>query len=210
VAAVALRKPVVGIVDYKAGNVQSIENAFDHVGAEVRRVRDHADLEPCSHVVLPGVGAFGFCAGKLAASGMLPALEEWAFGRKRPLLGICVGMQLLADSSEESPEAAGLGWMGGKVARIASSAGIRVPHVGWNAVTFEQPWGSFEAGSSADFYFDHSFAYGLPARGSAVATCLHGERFSVVLERDNIVAVQFHPEKSQTSGLRLLSSFLSR
>jgi glutamine amidotransferase len=209
-AAITSGKPVVGLVEYKAGNVQSIENAFEHVGAAVRRIHTAADLSPCSHVVLPGVGAFGFCAEMLAASGMLPALQEWAFERRKPLLGICVGMQLLADSSEESPEATGLGWIGGTVARIPASEGIRVPHVGWNAATFEQSWGSFTSGSSADFYFDHSFAYGAPSRGSAVATCLHGERFNVVVERENIVAVQFHPEKSQTAGLRLLSSFLAR
>ena len=202
--------PIVGIVDYKAGNIQSIENAFDHVGAQVRRVHAHEDLAGCSHLVLPGVGAFGFCAEKLAASGMLPSLDEWVFAQKKPLLGICVGMQLLADSSEESPEARGLGWIGGQVARIPSAPGIRVPHVGWNSVTFEDAWGSFPGGGSYDFYFDHSFAFGEPGRGRAVGTCLHGRRFSAVIEHENIIAAQFHPEKSQTAGLRLLTSFLER
>jgi glutamine amidotransferase len=201
---------VVGIVDYKAGNVQSIENAFDHVGAQVQRIRAHDDFTACSHLVLPGVGAFGFCAEKLAAAGILASLEDWVFVRKKPLLGICVGMQLLADSSEESPGAAGLGWIGGTVAKIPAATGIRVPHVGWNSVSFEDSWGSFSSGASFDFYFDHSFAFGEPRNGRAVGTCLHGRKFSAILEHENIVAAQFHPEKSQTAGLRLLTSFLQR
>lgn len=208
VAGTTGQKPVVGIVDYKAGNVQSIENAFDHVGANVKRLRAPADLDACTHVVLPGVGAFGFCAERLTDSGLLASLQEWAFERRLPLLGICVGMQLLADASEESPGTAGLSWMGGTVTRLSQSPGIRVPHVGWNTVTFEHSWGAFSAGDSADFYFDHSYAYGVPERGRALATCEHGRRFSAVIKHENLVAAQFHPEKSQTAGLRLLDSFL--
>src|SRR4051794_34953385 len=95
----------VGIVDYGAGNLQSIVNAFDHLGAAATRVRQAADLDGCTHMVLPGVGAFGFCADRLSASGLTGLVHDWAFGQGRPLLGICVGMQLLADASEESPDA---------------------------------------------------------------------------------------------------------
>jgi imidazole glycerol-phosphate synthase subunit HisH len=199
---------VVGLVDYKAGNIHSIENAFLHVGASVVRLHTEAELSGCTHVVLPGVGAFGFCADKLRATGIVPALHEWAFQHKRPLLGICVGMQLLADGSEESPDAAGLGWIGGNVRRIPRGEDVRVPHVGWNSVRFDVAYGEFAAGNRADFYFDHSFAYHNPTLGSTVGTCIHGEDFSAVVRRDNITAVQFHPEKSQASGLRFLSSYL--
>ena len=123
---------VVGIVDYEAGNVRSIDNAFAYLGARTVRVRGEQDLAECSHLVLPGVGAFGFCAERLLASGLTDRLQHWALIERRPLLGICVGMQLLADGSEESPHAPGLGWIGGAVRKLAATPGIRVPHVGWN------------------------------------------------------------------------------
>ena len=203
-------RPVVGVVDYQAGNLQSIENAFLHVGAQVARIRSAAEVAECTHLVLPGVGAFGFCAERLEASALTPRLRQWAFEERRPLLGVCVGMQLLGDWSEESVGVSGLGWIGGEVRRIPSSTGIRVPHVGWNAVRFEQGYGDFAPGEAADFYFDHSYAYHSPRYGRTVGVCSHGIEFSAVLERENLTAVQFHPEKSQAAGLRLLSGFLAR
>lgn len=202
------RRCVVGLVDYKAGNVQSIENSFSHAGAEVIRLTRAADIEHCTHVVLPGVGAFGFCAEKLEATNLKPALDHWAFTARKPLMGICVGMQLMADGSDESPDARGLGWIGGQVRRFAGGPGVRVPHVGWNTVRFSQAWGDIPAGFTADFYFDHSFAYGAPRLGTALGLCRHGEEFSAIILRDNIIAVQCHPEKSQTAGLRLIENFL--
>jgi imidazole glycerol-phosphate synthase subunit HisH len=199
----------VGIVDYGAGNIQSIENAFAHLGANVMRVHSESDLGRCTHVVLPGVGAFGFCAERLNRSGLTPGLHRWALEERRPLLGICVGMQLLADGSAESPDEKGLGWLGGRVALIPAAQGVRVPHVGWNTVEFERACGEFAAGSTADFYFDHSYAYQAPRDGVAVGSCSHGMRFSAIVARDNIIAAQFHPEKSQTSGMRFLSGFLA-
>lgn len=198
----------VGLVDYQAGNLQSIANAFEHLGAGVTRVHAAADAEGCSHLVLPGVGAFGFCADRLAASGLTALIEQWAFEWRRPLLGICVGMQLMADGSDESPDAMGLGWIGGRVRRFAVADGVRVPHVGWNTVRFDEPTAGFAAGDEADFYFDHAYAYGTPERGTTVASCDHGLRFSAAVRRDHVLAVQFHPEKSQAPGLRLLGGFL--
>ena len=200
----------VGIIDYKAGNLQSIGNAFEHLGVQVVRVHQESDIAGCTHLVLPGVGAFGFCADRLAESGLTPTVERWAYELRRPLLGICVGMQLFADASEESPDARGLGWIGGHVRRIPGvDCVVRVPHVGWNTVTFDSPCGGYRAGDEADFYFDHSFAYQDPVRGATVASCEHGLRFSAIVQRDNILAVQFHPEKSQASGMRFLRGFLA-
>lgn len=204
------RAPAVGIVEYQAGNIQSIENAFASVGATVLRIRSGGDLASCTHVVLPGVGAFGFCAQRLAASNLTADLQRWAFDERRPLLGICVGMQLLGDASEESDNARGLGWIGGAVTRMPAGAGVRVPHVGWNSVQFEHDYGTFRAGDRADFYFDHSFAYHDPRLGRTIGSCLHGVHFSAMIQRDNIAAVQFHPEKSQSAGLRLLQGFLAQ
>lgn len=202
-------KAVVGLVDYQAGNVRSLTNAVEHLGASVRRVVGAEDLRDVTHLLLPGVGAFGHCADRLRSSGLVPLLEDWALHGKRPLLGICVGMQLLADWSEELGRQEGLGWAGGTVLRLQPGDGeVRVPHVGWNNVRFEEAFGEFAAGEEADFYFDHSYAYRNPSRARTVATCQHGETFSAVIRTGSIVAAQFHPEKSQSAGLRFLRSFL--
>lgn len=199
----------VGLIDYQAGNLQSIANAFVHLGAEPRRVASAAEMVGLSHVVLPGVGAFGFCAERLRASGLLPALEQWACVDRRPTLGICVGMQLLADTSDELGQQAGLGWAGGSVRRLRpDTPETRVPHVGWNSVNFEEAFGEYHVGDAADFYFDHSYAYHGPTHARRVASCTHGEQFCAVIRSANLVAVQFHPEKSQGAGMRFLRSFL--
>jgi glutamine amidotransferase len=200
----------VGIVDYRAGNVRSVANALEHAGAQVTTVTTPGDFGGLTHLVLPGVGAFGYCADRLRASGLLPDLERWALVDGRPLLGICVGMQLFADFSEELGEQHGLGWGGGSVRRLhGDGRSIRVPHVGWNSVRFDEPFGEFGAGESADFYFDHSFAYQAPTLAHRVAACNHGDTFCAVIRRAKLVAAQFHPEKSQTAGMRFLSGFLA-
>jgi glutamine amidotransferase len=201
---------IVGLIDYQAGNIQSITNAIDYLGAQSLRIRSSADLNGVTHLLLPGVGAFGYCADRLRASGLLPAVEEWTFEKKRPILGICVGMQLLADSSDELGIQQGLGWAGGFVARLQSdNPTIRVPHVGWNTVEFGDEFGEYHKGDCADFYFDHSYAYATPTHGHTVASCTHGRTFSAVIRRDNLIAAQFHPEKSQAAGMKFLRSFLA-
>jgi glutamine amidotransferase len=203
--------PTVGIVDYQSGNIRSVVNAVESVGARAQLVSEPGDADACSHLILPGVGAFGFCAEKLRHSGLLPAIERAALTDGKPLLGICVGMQLMADFSEELGWHAGLGWVGGAVTALPRDAGrgIRVPHVGWDNVLFKQSLGLFAAGESVDFYFDHSFALQGPVLGREVGTCQHGRAFTAVVRRGNILAVQFHPEKSQTAGMRLIESFLA-
>lgn len=202
------RNRTVGIVNYQAGNIHSIDSAFSCLGASTVRIRAAEDFAACSHVVLPGVGAFGFCSSQLQASGLVDELRRWALDDRRPMLGICVGMQLLADASEESPGATGLGWIGGAVQRIPAEESIRVPHVGWNTVQFDRTCGDYLAGSSADFYFDHSYAYREPRHGISIGSCVHGIQFNAVVQRESIIAVQFHPEKSQSAGMRFLSGFL--
>jgi glutamine amidotransferase len=199
----------VGIINYGAGNIRSIENAFDHIGARTQLVSAEADFDQVTHLVLPGVGSFAFCRRRLEESGLVPKLEDWALAQKKPLLGICVGMQLLAQYSEEHGRHEGLGWIEGRV--LALSEGdrrARVPHVGWNDITFATDFGRFAEGSQIDFYFDHSYALFDADPGQIVASCDHGAQFTVLVQRDNIVASQFHPEKSQDAGLDLIRGFL--
>lgn len=205
-----LSVPEVGVIDYGAGNIRSLTNAIEYVGARVHVVCDRADIDGSTHLVLPGVGAFGFCSERLRATGILPALEDWTFTRRRPILGVCVGMQLLADSSEEFGLHAGLGWLGGNVTKFEiTHTNIRIPHVGWNSVRFEEDFGECRQGLESDFYFDHSFAYRVPRCGRTLARCVHGHPFSAAIRERNIVGAQFHPEKSQAAGMRFLRSFLA-
>lgn len=203
------RDRLVGIVDYEAGNIHSIASAFEHLGAQIVDVKGAADLARATHVVLPGVGAFGHCAEKLRATGLVPLIEKVAVEGGKPLLGICVGMQLLADFGEEMGGHAGLGWIGGTVRPMQPAPpAVRIPHVGWNDVRFEEDFGDFAAGDTADFYFDHSFAFHDPVRGRVVGACDHGGRFAAVVRDKNLVAAQFHPEKSQAAGMKFLTGFL--
>lgn len=200
---------VVGVIDYGAGNVRSIVNAVEHLGAGAVRVSSIDQIAGTTHLLLPGVGAFGFCAESLRQSRLLPALAQWTLDEHRPMLGICVGMQLLADWSDELGRQQGLGWVGGSVRRLrVESAAARVPHVGWNSVRFEEDFGTFASGVEQNFYFDHSFALSDPAKARRVASCTHGETFCAVIRIGSLVAAQFHPEKSQAAGLRFLSGFL--
>jgi len=200
----------VGLIDYHAGNIKSIVTAFEYLGANTEVIREYTNTAHLTHLVLPGVGAFNFCFDRLKASGMLPMIEDWTFGTHKPILGICVGMQLLADSSDEMGFHSGLGWIGGTVQKIHSNdPKIRVPHVGWNTVFFEQDFGEYKKNTASDFYFDHAHAYYRPTQGKVLATAQHGQSFCAAIQRANLLAVQFHPEKSQVSGLKFLRSFLS-
>lgn len=202
-------QPTVGIVDYGAGNIKSIINAFEYIGARVKRISSGDSLESVSHLVLPGVGAFGYCSSQLMDTGLVDSLSRWALLDQMPTLGICVGMQLMAGTSEELGLHQGLDWLGGDVLKLqASDDSIRIPHVGWNDVQFVSRFGDFAAGSSANFYFDHSYALSAPSKGESLGICEHGRLFCAIARLDNVIAAQFHPEKSQLAGLRFLRGFL--
>ncbi|MCA2882672.1 MAG: imidazole glycerol phosphate synthase subunit HisH [Microcystis sp. M046S1] len=200
----------VGLIDYHAGNIRSIVTAFEHLGAKTQVVQKYIDTSQLTHLVLPGVGAFNFCFERLKVSGMLTMIEEWTFVNRKPILGICVGMQLLAESSDEMGIHSGLGWMEGKVQKLHSNdPSIRIPHVGWNTVAFHQDFGEYPRNTQRDFYFDHSHAYYSSNKDQVLATANHGQTFCAAIRQENLVAVQFHPEKSQASGIKFLQSFLS-
>lgn len=195
------------LIDYGAGNLRSVAKALEAAGAgRVTVSSDARDVLATDRVVLPGVGAFGHCAASLrAVPGMVEALEETVRHRRRPFLGICVGMQLLADRGLEYGDHSGLGWIAGEVRRLEPDAGLKVPQIGWNLVEAHDPL--FEAGYA---YFVHSYAFHADDRSDVAASVDYGGDVIAAVARDNIVGVQFHPEKSQAYGLDFLRHWLSR
>ena len=195
------------LIDYGAGNLRSVENALRAAGAvDIHVTADPAVVSRADRIVLPGVGAFAACMGALSAiPGMVDALNRRVRDEAYPFLGVCVGMQLLADAGEEFGTHPGLGWIPGTVAKLEASDTLRVPHMGWNDVTLTAPHPLIAPGEA---YFLHSFAFHPANPGDLAATTDHGGQVTAAVARDNIVGVQFHPEKSQAYGLALLARFL--
>jgi len=199
---------VLALVDYGAGNLRSVANALKAAGAEGVQVTADPDVvRAADRIVLPGVGAFKACAGALrAVPGLVEAMQERVLVGGAPFLGICVGMQLLADRGIEFGVTQGLGWIGGEVRPIeCTDPAIKIPHMGWNDVQPGQHASLIEAGEA---YFLHSYHF-VPEDGANVAAMTdHGGGLVAAVARDNILGVQFHPEKSQDYGLALLGAFL--
>jgi len=189
------------------GNLRSVSKALERVAprAEVRVTSDPQTIRAADRVVVPGQGAMPDCMRQLAASGARDAVIEAA--GSRPFLGICIGLQMLFDRGEEG-DTPGLGLLPGRVPRLSAS-GLKIPHMGWNEVFQERPHAMWAGiADRSRFYFVHSY-YPQPAESSmTAATCAYGVTFTCAVARDNIFAVQFHPEKSQSSGLQLLSNFV--
>ena len=196
----------IGVVDYGSGNLRSVCKALEAVGASVSLVTEAAQLNRFYAVVVPGVGAFGDCADNLRASGLWEPLREW-IKAARPYLGICLGYQLLFESSEESPGRKGLGLLPGRVVRFRGEK-LKVPHIGWN--TLRETHGPIYKSLAVDpyFYFVHSY-FPVPADDNIIsARCDYGGSFAASISHGNLHGTQFHPEKSQSSGLTLLKNFL--
>ncbi|HEY6887783.1 MAG TPA: imidazole glycerol phosphate synthase subunit HisH [Solirubrobacter sp.] len=195
---------MIAIADYGMGNRRSVEKALAHVGAESFITADHDEIRSAAAVILPGVGAFPEAMRNLDRTGLGEVLVERAQAGV-PLLGICLGMQLLFEASTEHEGATGLGILPGTVTRLESP---RLPHIGWNLVTFERPSALTEGlGDAAAFYHVHSFACRPSDASDVVGTSEYGERFVSIVERGNVMASQFHPEKSSRDGLRMLRNF---
>ncbi len=195
---------MIAIVNYGMGNLFSIYNALDRVGAGPKIIADPKDLAGADGIVVPGVGAFGSCMDQL--SGFEGVLRK-AFDDGVPMFGICIGMQVLFEESEESPGAQGLGWIEGKVVRLPD--GVMIPQMGWNSLAIKRPVQMFEGISDGDmFYFVHSY-YGLPKDRSVIAaTTEHGVEVTAAVVKNNLFATQFHPEKSGAKGLKILENFV--
>lgn len=199
------------IIDYGMSNLGSIRRALEECGADVLVSDDPADLKEASHVVLPGVGAFGDGMRNLADRGWPEKLNKIVIGEGIPMLGICLGMQLLADRGFEGGEHAGLGLVPGEVRRfVPSPAGERVPHVGWNEIfrVCDSPL-LLDIKDGTDFYFVHSYHFIAKEDRYIVAKTPYCGDFSSVVSRDNVFGVQFHPEKSGPMGFQLLKNFLN-
>jgi glutamine amidotransferase len=201
---------MIAIIDYGMGNIHSVRKALEVLGGSTVVTNTPAVVRKAEKIVLPGVGAFGDAMKELQRTNMAEAVFE-SIKDKKIFLGICLGMHLLFESSQESPQAKGLGVFKGSVRRFEPSASLKVPHMGWNQVKFKKSACPLFKGLETDaaVYFCHSY-YPAPADSSSVAaTTEYGTDFASILWQDNVYAMQFHPEKSQRSGLKLLENFVS-
>ncbi len=205
----------VTIIDYGSGNLRSAAKAFERAagaaGPEIRVTEDAGDVARAERIVLPGVGAFADCKqGVEALPGMRDALEEAVIGRGVPFLGICVGMQLMARMGHENGSHEGFGWIDGEVVPLAPANGLKVPHMGWNDLTIAAAGHPVLAGleSGTHTYFVHGYHLQCERESDIVATVDYGVALTAIVGRGNMIGTQFHPEKSQQAGLRLIANFL--
>lgn len=201
---------IVAIVDYQLGNLRSVSNAVASLGHEPRICQRPEEVRDANCLILPGVGAFGQGMANLRERCWVEALEDEVRCQGKPILGLCLGMQLFATSSSEHGTHDGLNWIPGHVERMpVDSREIRLPHIGWNDVQIVSGDGLYhDLGDAQAFYFVHSYAYRPDDANVISGLCAHGEEFAASIEKDNIFATQYHPEKSQTAGLKVLDNFL--
>ncbi len=201
---------MIAIIDYNMGNVRSVAKAFKKLNADFIISNSPQDIKKATHLVLPGVGAFGDGMANLKKLKLIELLEEEALKKKKPFLGICIGMQLLASKGEEHGQHYGLGWIKGTVRRfVVDEKRYKVPHIGWNNITIRTQKPLFsDIPDASDFYFVHSFHLVPEDQRVIAATCDYGETFVAAIKKDNIFGVQFHPEKSQTYGIKVIENFI--
>lgn len=201
---------MISILDYDAGNVKSVEKALQYLGAEAIITRDPKIIQESSHLILPGVGAFGDCMEKLHFYRLIPEMEKFIQSGKT-FLGICLGLQLLFEESEETPGVAGLGFLKGKIHRIPDDNGQRkVPHIGWNNIEFQKEIPLFKGLEQDPYvYFVHSYYLKAENREDVAATTSYGVNIDCAVSHGNINATQFHPEKSSKVGLQILDNFIN-
>nr|WP_092069414.1 imidazole glycerol phosphate synthase subunit HisH [Dendrosporobacter quercicolus]NSL47465.1 imidazole glycerol phosphate synthase subunit HisH [Dendrosporobacter quercicolus DSM 1736] len=197
---------MIAIIDYGMGNLYSVEKAFARLGARVVVTSEAKAIAQADKVVLPGVGAFGDCMKNLRSSGLIPVIESVIAGGK-PFLGICLGLQLLFEGSEEDPGVDGLGIFAGQVRKI-TAPDLKIPHMGWNSLAFQQTSPLFKGVDAGSYvYFVHSY-HAVPEADIVTAVADYGQTVTAAVGRDNVQAVQFHPEKSSSVGLSILANFV--
>lgn len=200
------------IVDYGMGNVRSLMNAFDFLGHDAEVSRDPADFATADRIILPGVGAFGDAIAALRALDLESPLNDQVLGAKKPVLGVCLGMQLMAKASHEHGTHQGLGWLDADVVPMISTPEAKVPQVGWNRLDIHRGDWLFKGlpTKGNDVYFVHSLHMVCKNPEDVLATTDHAQSVTAAVARDNITATQFHPEKSQDNGLQILQNWLER
>ncbi len=201
---------MIGIVDYGMGNLLSVYSAFDYLGEDVKICHHPEELLSVDKIVIPGVGAFKDCIEKLNSSGFTEALHENTITKAKPTMGICLGMQVMAKSSLEGGEYEGLGWFDASVIRLhPGDKDKKVPNIGWNDITYNSSVPLFKGlPQKPDFYLVHSYYMKCNNPGLVVASYEYGHQVTAAVLKDNIFATQFHPEKSQDYGLRILENFI--
>ena len=198
---------MIAIIDYDAGNIASVLKAFEKLGCEVKLTREPSEILSADKIVLPGVGAFGDAMGKLQNYGLVNVIKE-AVSLGKPFLGICLGLQLIFDSSEESPGVKGLSLLPGKIVRIPDTEGLKIPHIGWNDLTVTEGSRLLSGtGEHPYVYFVHSYYLQAENESDVAATTEYGTLIHAAVESGNIYATQVHPEKSGDVGLRILKNF---
>ena len=199
----------VTIIDYGVGNVYSVANALNFLGYTIKVSREVRDIVNTDVLILPGVGAFEEAITNLRNYNLESLLNEQVIALKKPILGICVGMQMLANGSHENGWHTGLGWINGEVKKLELPKLYSIPHVGWNDIVVEKQAPLFShSGDGTNFYFDHSYHFDCEEQYKA-AVVDYGISVTAAVQKENIFGVQFHPEKSQTNGLKLFRSFLN-
>ncbi|MCM1038678.1 MAG: imidazole glycerol phosphate synthase subunit HisH [Ruminococcus sp.] len=199
---------MVAVIDYDAGNIKSVEKAVMALGKDVKVSRDANEILAAEHVILPGVGAFGDAMGKLHKYGLTDVIYR-VIEKKTPFLGICLGLQLLFESSEESEGVKGLGILPGRIVRIPEENGLKIPHIGWNSLSYPDRGRLFDKVPEQSYvYFVHSYYLQAAEPEIVKATAQYGVTIHASVEKDNIFACQFHPEKSSDVGMTILRNFL--
>lgn len=201
----------VGLINYGSGNFSSVYNALSYLDAEVLEIRYPEQLTYATHIILPGVGAFAAAMRKLESLNLVDAIRTQVLKQEKPFLGICVGMQILADTGYEFEVYPGLGLIGGFVDKIdVSKTQLRLPHIGWNELAIMSPSPLVRhLGKPPTFYFVHSYQFTPSNPDHVLATCNYGTPIVAAIRKENILGVQFHPEKSQHDGLQLLQNFIT-
>jgi glutamine amidotransferase len=200
---------MIAIIDYDAGNVKSVEKALQFLGEDAVLTRDKEILLKADKVILPGVGAFGNAMDKLKQYGLVDIIHQ-IVNKGTPFLGICLGLQLMFESSEESPGVEGLGILKGRIVRIPEEDGLKVPQIGWNDLQFPKESRLFKGFSGGEYvYFVHSYYLQAEDEQDVAATTEYGVHIHAAVERGNIFACQFHPEKSADVGLKILANFIA-
>ncbi len=200
---------MIAILDYDAGNIKSVEKAMLLLGQDVTVTRERERILKADKVILPGVGAFGDAMGKIRQYGLYEVIHE-VVEQGTPFLGICLGLQLLFERSEESPGVEGLGILKGEILRLPDTPGLKIPHMGWNSLEFRNNGRLFEGLPQESYvYFVHSYYLKAADERIVTATADYGVRIHAAVEQGNVMACQFHPEKSSDVGIRILKNFIS-